>query len=267
MEAFDGTPFWFHGVPGRYYNLISEQNVFQVATLLKEANNAAHIGARANGTYMQGVAFRQADGKVIVETFADDSAKVRVMWGTEELTMEGVEVVREMTLSDGTTMSLRWALFVQGSGTTVTISTDAITLNIYAVPPSYDEQNFWQPSYLNMNSTLNRVPSGELQGVIGDTFNYHANGAAVIDDPIGKLPSDSAVYPVFPDFTYEIANYFSSPRYTMSHQITHAIISARRAAHMATEGRTAVAQRRRLIERPLASGMSTAARCFTTASD
>jgi hypothetical protein len=26
---------------------------------------------------MQGVAFRQADGKVIVETFADDSAKVK----------------------------------------------------------------------------------------------------------------------------------------------------------------------------------------------
>jgi hypothetical protein len=30
VQAFDGTPFWFHGVPGHFYNLISEQNEFQV---------------------------------------------------------------------------------------------------------------------------------------------------------------------------------------------------------------------------------------------
>ncbi len=47
--------------------------------------------------------------------------------------MENGEVVREMTLSDGSQMTLRWVLFQQGSGTTVTISTDAITLNIYEV--------------------------------------------------------------------------------------------------------------------------------------
>jgi hypothetical protein len=55
------------------------------------------------------------------------------MLGAEELQMEGDEVVREMTLSDGSQMTLRWALFQQGSGTTITISTDAITLNIYEV--------------------------------------------------------------------------------------------------------------------------------------
>jgi hypothetical protein len=49
VQAFDGTPFWFHGIPGRYYNLISEHNVFQVSALLKEANNAVHIGAKSNG--------------------------------------------------------------------------------------------------------------------------------------------------------------------------------------------------------------------------
>lgn len=106
----------------------------------------------------------------------------------------------------------------------------------------------------------------EVQGVIGDTYNYRAKGAAVKDDPINKLPADSAVYPVFPDFTYEIANYFSSPRYTMAHQITHAIITARRAAHMSTVSRTTMAERRRLIEADaLPSGMSTAARCFSAA--
>lgn len=31
----------------------------------------------AAGTYMQGVAFRQADGKVIVETASDDSARIK----------------------------------------------------------------------------------------------------------------------------------------------------------------------------------------------
>lgn len=30
-----------------------------------------------SGTYMQGVAFRQADGKVVVETSSDDSARIK----------------------------------------------------------------------------------------------------------------------------------------------------------------------------------------------
>lgn len=53
------------------------------------------------------------------------------MWGIEELEMENDEVVRYMILSDGSQMTLRWILFQQGSGTTNTISTDAITLIIY----------------------------------------------------------------------------------------------------------------------------------------
>lgn len=263
MEAFDGTPFWFHGIPGRYYNLISEQNVFQVATLLKEANNAVHIGSKTNGTYMQGVAFRQADGKVIVETSSDDSARIKVLWGTEEVEMEDdAEVAREMTLSDGSKMSMVWSLYKQGSGTTVTISTDAITVSINDVPPSFDDNDYWQPSYLNMNVTLNRSPEGDLQGVIGDTYNFRSKDAAVNDDPISQLPADSGVYPVFPDFTYEIANYFSSPRYSMAHHITHAIISTRRAAHLAATGQPAmVAERRRLSEGTV-SGMFSTARSF-----
>jgi hypothetical protein len=109
-----------------------------------------------------------------------------------------------------------------------------------------------------------------LQGVIGDTFNYRSKGAAVIDDPEAQIPVDANVYPVFPDFTYEIANYFSSPRYNMAHQITHAVISARRAAHLASASRpgSVVAQRRRLLENaiPAAYGMSAAARNFQSVS-
>lgn len=55
------------------------------------------------------------------------------MWGTEELEMDNDEVTREMTLSDGSKMTLRWALYQQESGTTVTITTDAISLTIYVV--------------------------------------------------------------------------------------------------------------------------------------
>lgn len=101
--------------------------------------------------------------------------------------------------------------------------------------------------------------------MIGDTYNYRSKGAAIIDDPLAKLPAGSDVYPVFPDFTYEIADYFSSPRYTMSHQITHAVISARRAVHLATLSRTNVAQRRLLSEEsPASYGMSAGARSFTS---
>eukprot|EP00884_Botryococcus_braunii_P006892 jgi/Botrbrau1/16203/Bobra.160_1s0004.1 len=263
MEAFDGTPFWFHGIPGRYYNLISEQNVFQVATMLKEANNAVHIGSKTNGTYMQGVAFRQADGKVIVETAADDSARIKVLWGTEEVEMEDdAEVTREMTLSDGSKMSLVWSLYKQGSGTTVTVTTDAISISINDVPPSFDDNDDWQPSYLNMNVTLNRPPQGDLQGVIGDTYNFRSKDAAVNDDPLSQLPADSGVYPVFPDFTYEIANYFSSPRYTIAHHITHAVIAARRAAHLATAGQTEMKAERRRLSEGTPFGMFSSARSF-----
>jgi hypothetical protein len=31
------------------------------------------------------------------------------------------------------------------------------------VPPGYDEDNMWQPSYLNLNVTLNKTPKGDLQ--------------------------------------------------------------------------------------------------------
>jgi hypothetical protein len=103
--------------------------------------------------------------------------------------------------------------------------------------------------------------------VIGDTYNYRSKGAAVNDDPLGSLPVDAGVYPVFPDFTYEITNYFSSPRFTMSHQIVHAIISARRIAHGATQGLNPTAERRRLIESAVPAGMSIAARCFSAASE
>jgi hypothetical protein len=103
-----------------------------------------------------------------------------------------------------------------------------------------------------------------LQGVIGDTFNYRSKGAAVIDEPLAKLPADANVYPVYPDFTYEITNYFSNPRYTMSHEVTHAVISARRAAHLALMPRTGIIQRRHLLAQvvPAFYGMSAAARSF-----
>lgn len=101
-----------------------------------------------------------------------------------------------------------------------------------------------------------------LQGIIGDTYNFRSKDAAVADDPVSQLPADSGIYPVFPDFTYEIANYFSSPRYTMAHHITHAIISTRRAAHLAATGQpTMMAERRRLSEGP-AFGMFSTARSF-----
>lgn len=31
------------------------------------------------------------------------------------------------------------------------------------VPPAFDAEGFWQPSYLNMNASLNRVPGPSLQ--------------------------------------------------------------------------------------------------------
>jgi hypothetical protein len=57
------------------------------------------------------------------------------MWGTEELQMDGEKLTREMTLSDGSKMTLEWTLYQQESGTTVTITTDAITLTVYVVRP------------------------------------------------------------------------------------------------------------------------------------
>lgn len=30
MTAFDGASFWFNGVPGSFYNLVSEPELFQV---------------------------------------------------------------------------------------------------------------------------------------------------------------------------------------------------------------------------------------------
>jgi hypothetical protein len=105
-----------------------------------------------------------------------------------------------------------------------------------------------------------------LQGVIGDTYNFFSKDAAVKDnDPLVKVPTDAEpIYPVFPDFAYEIPAYFSSPRYTISHQIMHGIISARRSAKP-TAGRTAMAdRRRRLIEdgTTYPIGLTAGARCF-----
>jgi hypothetical protein len=101
-----------------------------------------------------------------------------------------------------------------------------------------------------------------LQGVIGDTYNFRSKDAAVSDDPIRQLPADSGVYPVFPDFSYEIANYFSSPRYTMAHHITHAIISARRAAHVAATGQVSMLKERRRLSEGSTFGMFSTARSF-----
>lgn len=56
------------------------------------------------------------------------------MWGTEELQLEDdKDLVKEMTLSDGSKMTLLWTLYKQGTGTTVTITTDAITVAINEV--------------------------------------------------------------------------------------------------------------------------------------
>lgn len=56
------------------------------------------------------------------------------MWGTEELQLEDdKDLVKEMTLSDGSKMSLLWSLYKQGTGTSVTITTDAVTISISEV--------------------------------------------------------------------------------------------------------------------------------------
>lgn len=70
-----------------------------------------------------------------------------------------------------------------------------------------------------------------MQGVIGDTFHASASTAGVIDDPLRPAPlsASQAVYPVYPDFAYEIPDYFSAPRYTIPSTVTQAVISARRA--------------------------------------
>jgi hypothetical protein len=107
----------------------------------------------------------------------------------------------------------------------------------------------------------------DLQGVIGDTYNFFSKDAAVKDnDPLLKVAEDSEpIHPVFPDFAYEITGRFSSPRYTISHQIMHGIISARCAAK--SEGdRPAMVEnrRRRLIADGTADriGLTAAARSF-----
>lgn len=100
------------------------------------------------------------------------------------------------------------------------------------------------------------------QGVIGDTYNFRSKDAGVNDDPVGQLPTDAGVYPVFPDFSYEVANYFSTPRYHMAHHITHAIISARRAAHLAATGQLLMKAERRRLSETSVSGMFSTARSF-----
>jgi hypothetical protein len=39
------------------------------------------------------------------------------------------------------------------------------------VPPAFDAENYWQPSYLNLNVTLNDTPTGDLQvGIFFPSF-------------------------------------------------------------------------------------------------
>jgi hypothetical protein len=51
----------------------------------------------------------------------------------------------------------------------------------------------------------------------------------VNDDPLGKLPEGATIYPVFPDFAYEVKGYFSDQVFVVPREVTHAIISSRRA--------------------------------------
>lgn len=81
---------------------------------------------------------------------------------------------------------------------------------------------------------------------------------------MAKIEANAQIYPVYPDLTYELASYFSAPRYTVFQEVTHAVISARRAANAVPVQHPSVvaaAQRRLLRSQPLVR-LSTFARCF-----
>eukprot|EP00884_Botryococcus_braunii_P010192 jgi/Botrbrau1/19174/Bobra.0077s0083.1 len=235
MEAFDGTLFFFTGISGHIYNLASDPGFFQISALMKEANNAEHLNQNKNGTYMQALDVNVLGTRVRMETFSDDSAKLVVKVNGEDLLMDPAgEVSKELTMSDASRMSVQWSLWLAPHGTTVKITTDIISVTAYLVPPGLDSHKMWQPSYLNLNLTLNRPPKGDIQGIIGDTYHYKPRDTAgtadtnLYDAPVTSFVND--VYPVFPEFSYELQSFDSPPRYSFTHHFVHHLIKMRKEA-------------------------------------
>eukprot|EP00884_Botryococcus_braunii_P017398 jgi/Botrbrau1/4341/Bobra.0232s0030.1 len=238
IQAFDGSHFFFHGEPGKVYNMISDDEVFQVSALFKEANNAVHIGATRNGTYMQAIGFQQGGHRVHVETFADDSARIIVKVDDEVVTVKdmlSLKTERSLPLKDGSVINVTFSIFQERDGTVVTINTPQANFGISLVPPGLDHAGYWQPSYLNLNATLLTYPVGTLQGVIGDTFYYGADEqhtASTADSPESTvLPSHLAeiLYPVFPDKVYELESVFHAPNVVFTGEFIREVIAQRKA--------------------------------------
>eukprot|EP00884_Botryococcus_braunii_P017395 jgi/Botrbrau1/4339/Bobra.0232s0028.1 len=166
IQAFDGSRFFFHGEPGKIYNMITDDASYQVAALLKEANNAVHIGSSRNGTYMQAIGFTEEDVRVSIETFADDSARMVVKVNDEELSVQDMMSLKNeksFPLASGGFVNITFSLFSKRDGTVVYIVTPLVSLGVSLVPPGMDHAGFWQPSYLNLNATLLANPKGVLQ--------------------------------------------------------------------------------------------------------
>eukprot|EP00884_Botryococcus_braunii_P007852 jgi/Botrbrau1/17068/Bobra.31_2s0001.2 len=227
IQAFDGTPFFFHGEPGKVYNLVSVKNSFQVAALLKEANNAVHIGSSKNGTYIQEIGYDIEGLRIVVATYADN-IKVK-----DERLALSEEVKEVFQLPSGDVLTLTFVPFQKDEGAVVTISTAAFTTTTSMVPPGLDHAGFWQPSYLNFEIALKKKPTEVVQGVIGDTYHFNNDKmkASTLDTPEKKIavaPDAQVVYPVFPDSAYELPALFSAPRFSFPASFIHEIIVSRK---------------------------------------
>eukprot|EP00884_Botryococcus_braunii_P011449 jgi/Botrbrau1/20304/Bobra.31_1s0081.1 len=115
------------------YNLVSVKDSFQVAALLKEANNAVHIGSSKNGTYIKTLGVEVEGVRIVVSTYADDSSRMTITINDEAQDLSS-EIKQVLQLPSGDSLSVAFTPFQQTKGSVLTVSSSAFTATANLVP-------------------------------------------------------------------------------------------------------------------------------------
>ncbi len=86
-----------------------------------------------------------------------------VLFNGEPIHLEIGSITRQITMPGGLIASFTLAANVRDMGYTVNLTTDTASLLVYLVPPGLDRFGIWQPSYLNFELTLLRIPSKRVE--------------------------------------------------------------------------------------------------------
>ncbi|KAK9905758.1 hypothetical protein WJX75_005871 [Coccomyxa subellipsoidea] len=214
FTGFAGRSFEFMGLPGHFYNVMSERN-HQISAKLKVGVMWDH-----NGTYMEGIGFHYRSHKVVIELSADsitvtlDGKPLTIAADQNELDhiVESADVDAELTVN--------WQKHRADLGESVELQTELMRVLVWVTPAgTMDEGGVEQPAYLNFDTTLLSAPLGnEMSGIVGETYERLLAGADKVTDPEHPLyiPDDFLFHGKYEEEQYTMAGYFDDGSHALS---------------------------------------------------